>query len=119
MSGLDGPRQGFDKLSSGADWLWLALEVLGQAAASHELEDKVWSAFDLSDIVNLHNVGMLQAGQLGSFGAQARQVLRLGVVAGQNHLERHGALETELPGSIDDPHAAAADFLNDFVARHH
>src|SRR3954447_5745057 len=119
MSGLDGPRQGFDELSSRTYLLWLAPEALIQAAASDELEDKVRSAFGLAHIVNLHNVGMLQAREGGSFCAQTCQVLRLGVKSAQNHLQRHNALKSDLPSPIDDPHAAAADFFDDFVARHH
>ena len=38
--------------------------------------------------------------------------------AGQDHLEGDEALEADLPGLVDDPHAAAAEDLQDLVARH-
>ena len=59
MSGMDGPRQGFDELCRRTRRLGPALDVLGQAAAGHELENKVRPARGLADIVNLDNVGML------------------------------------------------------------
>ena len=38
-----------------------------------------------------------------------------GEVAGQDHLEGHGAVEVLLPGLVDDAHAAAAELALDFV----
>ena len=119
MSGMDGPRQGLDELCRRTHRLGRAVEVLGQAAAGHELEDKVGPPCGLADIVNLDDVGMLQASERRGLCAKAGQVLRAGLEPGQDHLQRHGAIETELPGLVNDAHAAAADFLDDFVTRHH
>ena len=37
-------------------------------------------------------------------------------LAGQDHLERDQAIEAELPGLVDDAHAAAAQLAEDFIA---
>ena len=116
MSGMDGPRQGVDELCRRTYRLGRALEVLGQAAAGHELEDKVRPARGLADIVNLDDVGMLQASERRGLCAKAGQVLRAGLEPGQNHLQRHGAIETELPGLVHDTHTAAAEEPQDLVA---
>jgi hypothetical protein len=38
------------------------------------------------------------------------------VGAGQDHLERHGALEADLPGLVDDAHASSTQLFEDLVA---
>src|SRR6266849_5069979 len=98
MSGMDGPRQGLDQLCRRTQRLGPALEVLGQAATGHELKDNVRPARGVADIVNLDNVGMLQASERRGLCAKAGQVLRAGLEPGQYHLQRHDAMETELPG---------------------
>src|SRR4051794_12126772 len=97
MSGMDRLRQGRDELCRRTYRLRRALEVLSQAAAGHELKDKVRPARGLADVVNLDNVGMLQARKGRGLGAKAGQVLRARLEPRQDHLQRHGAIETELP----------------------
>ena len=113
---VDGPRQGLDELGRRTYRLGRALEVLGQAAAGHELEDEVRPARGLADVVNLDDVGMLQAGERRGLRAEAGQVLRAGLEPGQDHLQRHGAIEAELPGLVHDAHTAAAEQPQDLVA---
>ena len=38
--------------------------------------------------------------------------------AAEDHLQRHDAVEADLPGPVDDAHAAATEHAEDFVARH-
>ena len=45
-----------------------------------------------------------------SASAEARQFTGAGVFSGQNHLESHQPFELEMPGLIDDTHAAATQF---------
>ena len=40
----------------------------------------------------------------------------VGVGAGQDHLQGAGAVQADLPGPVDDPHAAAAELALDLVA---
>jgi hypothetical protein len=106
MSGMRRPRQGLDEPGRRTRRLGRAVEVLGQAAAGHELEGKVWPARGLADVVDLHNVGMLQARDHPGLGAKAGQLLWAEVSPVPDHLQGHGALEGDLAGLVDDAHAA-------------
>ena len=118
MSGVDGPRQGLDQLRRRPRTLGRAFEVLGQAAAGHKFQDKVRPARGLADIVDLNDVGVPQARDHRGLGAKASQFLRASVGPGQHHLERHGAIEADLSGLVDDAHASASQLTHDFVAGH-
>jgi hypothetical protein len=118
MSGIHRPRQGLDHLRRRAHQLGPAVEVLGQAAARHELKGKVRPARGLADVVDLHNVGMLQARDHPGLGAKAGQLLWAGVSPVLDHLQGHGALEGDLAGLVDDAHAAPAQLPEDLEARH-
>ena len=71
-----------------------------------------------ADLVDLHDVGMLQARDSFSLGLEACQVGLSGVTARQYHLQRHQPIELAVPGLIHHAHAAAAQFAEDLVARH-
>ena len=63
----------------------------------------------LADLVDLHDVGVLQPGDGLGLGAEAGQLLPSpACAAGQDHLEGDEAVEPDLPGLVDDAHAAAA-----------
>ena len=68
--------------------------------------------------MDLHDVRMLQPRHRLGLDAEARQLPRPGMAAGQHHLERHGALQGQMPGLVDDAHAAAAEHALDLVAGH-
>ena len=118
MRGLHGPRQHFDKLCRQTRRLRRAIEVLGQAAAGHVLQDKIRPARNLADIVNLDDIGMLQPRDDIGLGAKAGQLLLAGVRPISEHLQRHDALQRKLPGLEDDAHAASPQDSDDFVAWH-
>ena len=40
------------------------------------------------------------------------------MAASQDHLERNRTVQADLLGLVDDAHAAATDFMEDFVTRH-
>ena len=50
-----------------------------------------------------------------SASAEAGHVARRGQLALQDHLEGDDAVEADLPGLVDDAHAAAGDLLQQFV----
>ena len=58
-----------------------------QAAAGAELQREERQAVVLADLVDLHDVGMLQAGDGLGLGAEAGQFRAAGVAAGQDHLQ--------------------------------
>jgi hypothetical protein len=118
VSSMHGPRERLDEPGRRPRRLWRPLEVLSQTATRHELQDEIRPARGLADVVDLNNVRMLQASDHLGFGAETGQVLRADVGSGQDHLHRHRALQGELPGLIDDAHAAAAQLPQHFVAGH-
>ena len=68
-----------------------------------------------ADLVDRHDMRMIQVrGGLG-LGAKPLHVAAGGEVAGEDHLERHRAVERHLPRLVDDPHAAPGDLLQQFV----
>ena len=64
-----------------------AVEPLVQAAAVDELQREVRQAVGLADLVDLHDVGVLQAGDGLRLGQEAGGGLGVGVGAGQDHLQ--------------------------------
>jgi len=61
-------------------------------------------------------MGMIEVGRRARFQAEeALDVLLAGLRAGQEHLERHGPLQSPLAGLVHHAHAAAGDFLHQFV----
>jgi hypothetical protein len=61
---------------------------------------------------------MLQAGHRLGLRAEPDAILRPVVTIAQDHLEGHQPLEVDLPGFINDAHAAPAQLRHDLVARH-
>ena len=94
-----------------------AVELLLQAAAAAELQREERLALVLADLVDLHDVGMLQARDGLRLGLEAGQVRRAGVAARQDHLQRHQPIQLRLPRLVDHAHAAAAQLAEDLVAR--
>src|SRR5262249_600646 len=75
---LNGPRQHFDKLWCQVRRLRRAMKVLGQATAGEVLQDKIGSTVNVADIVNLHDIGMLQPRNDVGLGPKSGQRLVVG-----------------------------------------
>ena len=118
VSGVHGPGQRSHELGRGTRLLRCGLQDLGQAAALDELQRQVRPAFVVSDLVDLDNVRMLQAGDGLGFGAKTGPLGLPGVGPGQDHLQGDEAIEAGLPGLVNDPHAAAPQLAEDFIAGH-
>ena len=69
-----------------------------------------------ADIVNLHDMGVLQPCDGLRLSAEAFQVIRRGIMACQNHLQGDDAIELKLPGLVHNAHAAAAQDAQNLVA---
>src|SRR5438128_2836450 len=92
-----------------------ALEVIGEAAAFEQLHAEEGGASEIADVVDRHDVGMIEIGRLFSLVAEALDLLRRGTRTGQNHLQGDDAIETLLPRFVDDAHAAALDLVEELV----
>ena len=62
----------------------------------------------LADLMDLHDMGMLQTGDGLGFPAKAGQLVGCGMRPVQDHLERDQPIEPPLPGLVDHAHAAPA-----------
>ena len=69
-----------------------------------------------ADLVDLHDAGVLQAGDGLRLQAKTRQLFRAGIRPGEDHLEGDEAVERHLPGLVDHPHAAAAQLFENLEA---
>ena len=112
----DAARQRFDQLGRPPRRPGRAVEPPVQAAAVDELQLEERQAVGLADVVDLHDVGVLQAGDGLRLGQEAGGGLGAGMGAGQDHLQGAGAVQADLPGLVDDAHAAAAQLAQDLVA---
>jgi hypothetical protein len=92
---------------------------VGERAALDVLHHHERIPVVLPDLVDLDDVRVPQLGDHLTLGQQPGPDLGLGagVRAGEDHLERDGRVQLGLPGLVHDPHAAAAEFAEDLVAR--
>ncbi len=87
--------------------LWLVVDRAAEAAAVHEFQSAEGQSIMFANLVHLHDIGMLDVRFGQHFGAKARYCFRAGDFPQQNHLQRDLPIECQVPGKIDDPHAAA------------
>ena len=88
---------------------------LGQRFALDEIHREVILAILNAEIVNRHDVGMLEPGRgLGLLHEPRNELRRCDTAALQN-FQRNDSIEALLPGFVDDPDAAAGHFPEDLV----
>ncbi len=91
------------------------VELSIQTAPRQIFQLDVRQAVHIADRVNLHDMGMMKPGDRLCFGEEPCRGLGRGVDAGEDHLERTGAVQLHLPGLVDHPHAATAQLVDDLV----
>ena len=89
---------------------------LRQRTAGQKLEREVGIATVFAEIVDMHDAGMLHLGDRGGFEQETGALVRSGMFAGEDHLERDFMPERAMSGTVDDPHAAAGQQLDHLVA---
>jgi hypothetical protein len=67
-------------------------------------------------VVDLHDVGVLQVGDGLCLGPEASDGLGVGIVPGEDHLQNAVAVQKNIPGAIDDAHAATPQLAQDLIA---
>ena len=82
---------------------------LRQALPFDQLHAEVMPALALAGLVDGNNVRMIEVCRSFGFGAKAFDGFGRGELLGRDQLERHGAVQAELPRPIDDAHPAVAD----------
>src|SRR5207237_2812824 len=78
---------------------------------------QVRAAGVLADLVDADDVGVVEPGRRLGLDAEPGPRLRPGQGAVADQLERDRPPRSDLPGLVDDAHPAAADLLQDLVAR--
>jgi hypothetical protein len=71
----------------------------------------------VDDVVNRHDVGVIQRRGGASLLQEAALPALVGHRLGGEHLERNGTLKQRVVRAIDHPHAAGAELANDLVVR--
>lgn len=74
-----------------------------------------WQALVLANLEDLDDVGMDELGGGLGLVAQPGAFPQTGVLASENHLQRHDPAKVRLPGLVDDPHASPADLVENLV----
>ena len=116
MGVVHGPRQRLDQLGRFARRRTLLLQLVGERAAVAELQGKVRLAAHLADLMQLHDVRVLQARHGFRLDLEAQPFGGAGVLDGANHLQGCEAIGLELARPVDDAHAAVAEHAEDLVA---
>jgi hypothetical protein len=96
----------------------LVAQPEAEAAAADVLQRHVRQDLMLAEIKHLDDVGVAQGRHRLGLDQEAPALLAIGVRARQHHLERHQALQAQVPGLVDDAHAVAAQFVANLVAGH-
>ncbi len=91
---------------------------LGEAAPGDEFQGEVRQALVVAVFVDLDDPRVLDLGDGAGLDVESSDLVGRGVRPGQDHLERDQAIQPDVPGFVDDAHAASADLRDDLVARH-
>jgi hypothetical protein len=86
-----------------------ACELLCQSSSLDKLHREVRPTGQVADIVDLYDVRMPQCRHRLGLAPETPQFLRIGVSAGEQHLDGDDALELEVLGLEDDAYAAPAE----------
>jgi len=88
--------------------------------SSYRLRGAAWPRYRLAalfpDLVDGHDVRVVQTGGRLGLGAEALNVRRGGQLAGEDHFEGDQTVEAHLPGFEDHAHAAPAEDAEDLIA---
>ncbi len=98
--------------------LRLAADGLGEAAPGDEFQGEVRQPLVVAVLVNLDDTRVLDLGDGAGLDVEPSDLVARGVRPGQDHLQRDQAIQPDVPGLVNDAHAASADLRDDLVARH-
>jgi hypothetical protein len=119
MHRLHRPRQRLHQRRGLAGGQRPAFQLVGDAATFRQLHREERLPLALADLEDLYDVRVLQPGDGPRLRLEAGQPRLAGVAAVRaHHLEGDDAVEADLPGLVDDAHAALTQFLNNLVTGH-
>jgi hypothetical protein len=88
---------------------------LRQGLAVDALHHEGRRAFDFLEAVDRGDVGVIERGEEPGLAAEACESLRIAGEVHWQHLDRHVAVESHVPGPIDLTHPARAERREDLV----
>ena len=112
---MNGAAERLDRLGRVLRALRFAIEFGVEVAAVDEFEREVRRAVVFADIVDLHDVRVVQLRDRFGFRTKPFEVRFADIRPTDNHLQRDDAVEVNVPRFVDDPHAAFAEFVEDLV----
>ena len=112
---MNGAAQRLDGLRRVLRALRFAIEFVVEVATIDEFEREVRGTVVFADIVNLHDVRVVQLRDGFGFRTKPFEVRFADIRAADNHLQRDDAVEVNVPRFVNDPHAAFAEFVEDLV----
>src|SRR5579862_5975663 len=115
MGRVNGPSDSRYELRAFAWNESLPLHSSGQILSIDQPHAEVVLAPMLTDLVNGHDVRMVQVSRRLGFGAEALDFGRRGQSPSADHLESHQTFEANLASFIDDPHPAPGNFFDQLV----
>jgi hypothetical protein len=114
---LHGPGQDSDQLRRLACRLGLARQFPRETSTFDKFHREVRSALVHPAVEDLHDVRVPQARHRLRLPLEPAPLARLGIRAGERHLQRDQPVELQMPDAKDDPHTAAAEHRLDLVTR--
>ncbi len=95
----------------------VVLQSLVEALPGDQLHAEIVLVLELADLEDRHDVGVVEPGDGLGLVLEPADLVGGGEPGGLDHLQSHRAVEAELPGLVDDPHAPfAQDALQLVVA---
>ena len=92
--------------------------VIGETAAGVILHAEVRHAGRFADLVNRHNVGMVEMSDRFRFPAKSLAFRCGGISAADDRLQCDDPVKVDVASLVHDPHAAPAELAMDLVADH-
>ena len=90
-------------------------EMRGEVAALHQAHGEKMRAVHEARLVQRDDVRMIQLRGCGDLRLEPQPRLGRRQVAGLNHLQRHDAVQADLPRAINHPHAASRQLGENLV----
>ena len=115
MRVMNGSGNGFDVGGRTLRGQWTIPHDLGQRPTGHIVHREEVLAVVFADLVDGHNVRMLQTRNGLGFGLKAFDFGGSGQQARLDHLQRHRSVQADLARLVHHPHAATSEQLEQFV----
>jgi hypothetical protein len=112
---VDGFGNESHKAGCAPEGQWVLADEVGQAGALDQFHGDERLSVHLADLVDGDDAGVMKPRGCLGFGAEAGFEVRSGPRSGEQHLDGNPAVQSALPGFVDDTHSPAANLTEDLV----